>query len=190
MEHPNFNAKDKMGFKGEYFVFSLPDWMHENHATIKMLREFLRTGNQAILQGLQKSGIVLDFKHSVNVIPITGRNILARVLSGNQAITSGKIDYGALGTVATVFDENDTVLGNEVFRKAPSSRGDDGDIAYIDWFITAGDVADQTFEEFGAFIGGSALADTGSAFSLVATGGWVKSGSIFIAGKYTLTSAT
>ena len=111
---------------------------------------------------------------------------MARLLAGDVTY-SGEVDWGALGDDATPsFNNASTQLVNEVFRSQADSQAFDDNIAYIDWFIASGDVADDTYTEFGAFIDGTGAADSGQAWSLLATGGWVKSGSMFISAKYTL----
>lgn len=59
--------------------------------------------------------------------------------------------------------------------------------AYVDWYFASTDVADGTYNEFGAFIDGTASANSGQAISLVTTGGWVKPGALFVILQLTLT---
>jgi hypothetical protein len=73
-----------------------------------------------------------------------------------------------------------------VYRKLNAGAAVDGNNAYVDWFIASGDVANQTFNEFGAVIDGTASANTGQAISLLLTGGWVKSGALFISLSLTI----
>lgn len=172
--------------KGEYFAFSLAPWVKRNSQIIRDIRHAIKTGNMQIIKALRDTGAVLDFKYNQNIIPTTGRNVLARLLAGD-ATYSGEVDWGAIGTgVSPSFTNASTQLSSEQFRSQADSQVFDDNIAYIDWFIASGDVADDTYTEFGAFIDGTASADSGQAWSLLATGGWVKSGSMFISGKYTL----
>jgi len=183
------NSKEKSGVKGEYTFFSISDWVKENSKEISLLREYIKTGNKNIIENLKKSGAILNVQTKTNLIPTTGFNVLTRLLSGDTTY-SGEVDYGAIGTgVSPSFTVASTQLVSEQFRKQASSQSYDDNIAYIDWFIASGDVADDTYTEFGAFIDGSASADSGQAWSLLATGNWIKSGSIFISAKYTLTNA-
>jgi len=180
---------ERGGIKGEYTIFSIAKWVKENSSELELVREYSRTKNIALLEYLKHKGIILNVQTKTNIIPTVGFNVFTRRLAGDTTY-SGEVDYGALGTaVSPSFGLSDTQLGNEVYRKQASSQAFDDNIAYIDWFIASGDVADQTFTEFGAFIDGSGAADSGQAWSLLATGGWVKSGSIFISAKYTLTNA-
>lgn len=174
--------------KANYKMFKLArNILSEDSPVVNTLRKFARTGNKKILDSLIAHGYVIEMNEVHNLIPTVGRNVLARLLAGD-ATYSGEVDYGALGTaVSPSFSNSDTQLGNEVYRKQASDQAFDDNIVYIDWFLASGDVADQTFTEFGAFIDGTASANSGQAFSLLATGGWVKSGSIFISAQYTLT---
>ena len=169
---------------GEYFAFGLPDWVNENSDIIKRLREFSRTGKHGLLVPLQRLGLLQWQDHRKNLIPIVGRTVFARRAAGDFTYT-GEIDWGALGSNNTTFSPSSTQLNTEVYRKQAASQAYDNNITYIDWFIASGDVANQTFREFGAFIDGTGSANSGQAFSLLNTGGWVKSGSMFISGKYT-----
>jgi hypothetical protein len=167
---------------GEYYAFDLPDWIREDSEIIATLRQFARTGKRELLAPLQR--IINWESYRKNLIPIVGRAVSARRAAGDFTY-SGEIDWGALGSNNTTFSNASTQLTTEVFRKQASSQAFDGHITYIDWFIASGDVANQTFREFGAFIDGTGSANSGQAFSLLNTGGWVKSGSMFISGKYT-----
>lgn len=178
--------KEKLMIKGEYQCFKLADFVTEKSKTISKLRKYVKTQQTAILEALLASGEVISVCNATNLIPTVGRNVLARLLAGDTTYT-GEIDYGALGNgVAPSFTNASTILSNEVYRKQASSQSFDDNIAYIDWFIASGDVADQTFTEFAAFIDGTGAADSGQAWSLLATGGWIKSGSMFISAKYTI----
>lgn len=170
---------------GEYTAISLASWVQRGSKVIDDIRQAIRTGNKTMLETLLAHGVIQSISEVKNIIPTSGRSILARILAGDTTYT-GEVDYGALGDGGSPsFNNASTILSNEVYRSQADSQAFDDNIAYIDWFIAAGDVADQTFTEFGAFIDGTGSADTGQAWSLLATGGWVKSGSMFISGKYT-----
>lgn len=177
-------ANEIQKVKGEYTAFSLAPWVEKSSKIVADLRQAIRTGNNAIINTLKQSGAVLEVKEATNIIPTSGRAVLARLLAGD-ATYSGEVDYGALGSGTTAFTNASTQLNTEVYRSQADSQAFDDNIAYIDWFIASGDVADQTFQEFGAFIDGTGTANSGQAWSLLITGGWVKSGSMFISAKYT-----
>ena len=166
--------------------FGLAPWVGKNSTAIQMLREFVKSRDYSILETLKRNGALLSHKEHHNIIVTVGRNVLTRLLTGDGTYT-GEITYGALGSGTTAFTNASTQLNTEVYRKITSSASFDDNIAYVDFFIASGDVADQTFEEWATFIDGAAGADTGQAFSLLITGGWTKSGSMFISSKYTIT---
>lgn len=181
-----FFTKEKLKYKGEYTKFSIAPHIESTDPVLDDIRVALRTGNTRIINALKQSGIITDIQFAHNIIPFSGRNVLARILAGNTAY-SGAIDYGALGNAfGPFFNNNSTELSNEVYRKQAQTRSYDNNITYVDWFFAASDVADQTFTEFGAFIDGTSTANSGRAWSLFATGGWVKNGAMFVSGKYTL----
>lgn len=179
-----FFAKEKMKIIGKYTCFSLAPWVQRGDQVLDDIRLAIRTKNNAIIQALKDIGVILEVKEAYNLIPTTGRNVLARLVTGDTTYT-GEIDWGALGDTNTAFTNASTQLNNELFRSQADSQVFDDNVAYVDWFVAAGDVADGTYEEFGAFIDGTAAADSGQAWSLLVTGGWVKSGSMFISGQYT-----
>jgi hypothetical protein len=180
----NFKATEKGHVIGEYTAFSLASWIKRGDKIVADIREAFRTGNNSTIEALKLAGIIQSVKHAHNIIPTSGRSVLARILAGDVTY-SGEVDYGALGDGTSAFTNSSTTLNNEIYRSQADSQAFDDNIAYIDWFIEAGDVADQTFEEWGAFIDGTASADSGQAWSLLITGGWVKSGSMFVSAKYT-----
>jgi len=180
-----FNADEKFKIKGEYQFFNLAPWVKKKSEVVNKLRKYVKSGKTAILDELKRSGAVIDVKTATNLIPTTGRNVLARLLSGDTTY-SGEVDYGAVGDGDTAFTNASTKLNNEIYRLQAAFQGYDDNITYIDWFIESGDTPNDTFEEFGAFIDGTGAADSGQAWSLLITGGWVKSGSIYVSAKYTI----
>ena len=100
-----------------------------------------------------------------NLITTVGRNVFARLLSGD-ATYSGEITHGALGDDATAVANSDTTLGNEVYRNATASATQGDNIAYVTFFYDQTEVT-GTFNEFGNFIDGAAGADTGQLWTHV-----------------------
>lgn len=177
---------DQMTIKGEYTAVALDEKIERSSKVIDEIRVALRNGNKQFLDELTARGIIHRVQKATNLIPTVGRNVLARILAGDTTYT-GEVDYGALGNGSSPsFTNSSTQLVSEVYRSQADSQAYDDNIAYIDWFVAAGDVANGTYTEFGAFIDGTVTANSGRAWSLLATGGWVKSGSIFISAKYTL----
>lgn len=173
------NISEKTQAKGEYTYLSLK--RDPTADEITLLRRYTR-GDKTARADLKD---LIESETEVrNIVPTVGRTVLARRLTGDTVYT-GAITHGAFGSGSTAFTNASTQLNTEVYRKVVSDSAFDGNIAYIDWFINTADVANQTFNEFGAFIDGSGSANSGQAFSLVVTGGWVKSGAMFISLKVT-----
>lgn len=188
MPMKNTQLQDTLSISGKYHFFSLPKQTKESSPVIDTLREIVRGKSNLAIPELKKLGFIVDHKVACNLIPTTGREVLTRRLAGDVTY-SGEVDYGALGSGSSAFTVASTQLNSEVYRKQAASQAYEDNIAYIDWFIASGDVANQTFNEFGAFIDGTGSANSGQAWSLLLTGGWVKSGSMFISAAYTLTQS-
>jgi len=175
--------------KGEHHKFSLRRDIVQGSELYKKvvyaIQEFVQKGKRDLLDLYTYQGLVFDYQLGHNLIATTGRTVLARLLAGDNTYT-GEVNYGALGDGTTPFTNASTQLNNEIYRMIPSSQSYDSNIAYIDFFVASGDTPDDTFEEWGTFIDGTASADSGQAFSLFITGGWVKSGSVYISSKYTI----
>lgn len=168
--------------------FTLAAWVKERSKEVEMLRNYVQTGNQKILEYLSKAGAILEVHEQHNLITTRGFETLTRFLAGDTTYTGG-INYGALGTNGSPSPAlGSTQLGTETYRKLYASRTFDNNIAYIDFFYAATDT-NGTFTEFGNFVAGTGSANSGRLFSYIATGGWVKSSiaSLFVSCKYTLT---
>lgn len=183
-----FSDRKEIGIKENTLFFSLPECVKEKSREFKMLQEYARTKNEALFKFLRQGGIILDFDCKHNLVCTRGRSVLAERLAGGTTYT-GEVTDGALGNaVSPSFTNASTQLGSEVGRKAASDSAFDDNIAYIDFFFASGDIADGTYTEWGTFIDGDgSTPNDGRAFSLLATGGWVKSGAIYISSRYTIT---
>ena len=76
------------------------------------------------------------------------------------------------------------------WAKVTASQTFSDNIAYIDFFYTAGDFDTGvigTITEFGNFIDGTSTPDSGQMWSYIATGGWTKTSaeSLFVSCQYT-----
>lgn len=98
-----------------------------------------------------------------NITTTEGRNVFARILSGNTTYT-GVVSHCALGTDNTAPAITDTQLIAETYRKALSSGTFATNISYLETFFTAAEVT-GTFEEYGFFIDGSGAANSGQIFN-------------------------
>ena len=186
------NTKSEAKIRANFFKFDLGDFVTEKCEALQKIRKLARKYvfkkdliKDTIFKELLKTGAILGVSARHNLIPTVGRAVFAERISGGVTY-SGEVDYGAVGDGDTAFNNASTQLNNEIFRKQASSQAFSDNIAYIDWFIASGDTPNDTFEEFGSFIDGTGAADSGQAFSLFITGGWVKSGSIFVSAQYTL----
>lgn len=185
----NLLENQKVQIKGEHFKFCIEQSVVEGTELFKRvqyaIQEFVKNGKRDLLDMFIAENIIFGEQKAENIVVTIGRTVLARLLSGDTTY-SGEINYGALGSGSTAFTNASTQLNTEVFRKIPASQSYTSNIAYIDFFIASGDVANATYQEWGTFIDGAAGANTGQAFSLLVTGGWVKSGSIYVSSKYTI----
>lgn len=183
------NDNKKFTIKGEHYLFNVSKEIKKGSKLFKdvkiAIRKFVQNGDRVLLDIMEKQGYCSFVEMKENLIATVGRAVFSERLAGGVTYT-GEITYGAVGDDTTPFSNASTQLGNEIYRTQPDSQSFDGDIAYIDFFIASGDTGDDTFEEWGTFIDGGAGADSGQAFSLLITGGWVKSGSIYISSKYTV----
>lgn len=175
---------------GIHTAISLPAWVTAKHSVVMaMIKNYARGKDKAILDMLMRAGIVLDIKVAKNIIVNTGLNVSARLRTGDTTYT-GEITYGALGNGSSPsFGPTDTQLVAEVGRKIVTDAAFDGVISYHDFFFESGDIVNGTYSEWGTFIDGTGSADSGQAYSLLATGGWTKSGSLYVSSKYTSVNA-
>jgi len=186
--------KKEVKIRQNIFAFNLAEDIKENDLSFRMVRILARKYihkydliQDALYKHLVQTGAILGVQAKHNLVPTVGRNVLARLLAGDATYT-GEVTHGALGSAATpAFTNASATLTTETYRKAVSSASYSDNIVYIDLYIASGDVADGTYEEFGYFIDGTGAADSGQAWSLLRTGGWVKSGSLFVSGQYTIT---
>lgn len=185
---------------GTIRAIKLAGWVDQNTKlgdikVVDMLREAIRTQKWAILSVLQEKGYIIPqngqlYFEKQNLIATVGRAVVAELLSGGATYT-GEINYGSVGTDNTPPTNADTTLGAEVFRKLAASQTFSDNITYIDFFYTASDFdtgVTGTIEEFGNFIDGTGVADSGQLWSHIATGGWTKTGteSLFVSCQYTI----
>jgi hypothetical protein len=110
-----------------------------------------------------------------NIIVTAGRSVVAQRLA-NVTTYTGIINYGALGSSATVPVNANTQMTVEVFRKVVASASYSANVAFIDFYYSKADT-NGTYQEFGSFIDGTASANTGQMFTHALTGGWTKSAS-------------
>jgi hypothetical protein len=176
-----------IAIKANFDFFNLRGDIEQSDPIVQTIRVATRTGDAETLKRLVAEGIIERHHAAHNLVVTVGRNVLARLLTGDVTY-SGQIKYGALGSSSTAVSNADTQLGTEVYRKLFASHTTDGNnVAYIDFFYAATDT-NGTYNEFGNFIDGSASANTGQLFSHILTGGWVKTNvqSMFVSCQYTI----
>lgn len=83
-----------------------------------------------------------------------GRNIIIRQLSGDNTYTL-EIDSAAVGDGNTAAADGDTALGNSLVSSIPiTNMTVNNDQLQVDVFVADGNLADDTYEEFGLFANG------------------------------------
>lgn len=107
-----------------------------------------------------------EIKEYKNLIVNLGKYVIARLLAGDTTY-SGNINYGAVGTGANAPAVTDTQLQTELARKAKSNASRNNNIATITFFFNTSE-ANGALKEFGAFIDGTATANSGQLFDRVA----------------------
>ena len=107
-----------------------------------------------------------------NRVLLAARTMQVGRLVGVTTYT-GIINYGAVGTGTTAVADSDVDLDNEIARKLYATRSNTDDELTIDFFYTKADF-DDTVEESGLIIDGTATADSGLLFNRALTGGWSK----------------
>lgn len=100
-----------------------------------------------------------------NIVPIVGRNVLARIVGGDFTYT-GEINEVALGSGMTLPTDGDTELETETYRQSITDTTFLNNIAYLAAFIPSGSGTGM-YNEAGLFIDGTGAADSGQLFSHV-----------------------
>ena len=169
--------------------FTLAPSVKENGAEVKAIREYVKTKDISLIQKHLDSGKIIEISEDHNIIVTAGLTQLAMGLTGERA-TAPIINYGVLGTGTPNPVAGQTQLVAEAFRKLASSKSHSNNTVYVDFFFAAAD-CNGTYTEFGNVIDGAAGANTGTLFSSIATGGWVKSSaqSLFISCQYNINNA-
>lgn len=106
-----------------------------------------------------------------NVICVAGLSTITAKLVDDYAGT-GAITHMALGSGAGTPAETDTELFTEEYRNEVAGKTYSGKVAVLTAFYTESEV-DGTFTEFGNFIDGTGVADSGELWSHIAVN-WVK----------------
>lgn len=105
-----------------------------------------------------------------NIIPTSGRTLIANNLTSSTPTDSPRVNYTALGTGIATPANGDIILGTEVYRRQRGSATNAANIAYITAFYTAPEVV-GTFTEAGLFANGTSVVNSGVLFSRVLLNG-------------------
>lgn len=115
---------------------------------------------------LDLEGNVLEVKEYDNLVTTAFKNSLAALLNA-EAPNNGIINYGAVGTSTATPAITDTQLGAEVGRVVVYSRSRAANVTTLQFYFGPTE-ANGALKEFGAFIAGTASADTGLLFDRAA----------------------
>lgn len=112
-------------------------------------------------------GNIIERTNFQNTIVMVGRKMWRDMLKGD--IADGQLKYCAVGDDNTAITDADTLLGNEVFRKAFTAESTPADDEYITTCYITPAEAVGLIEEIGWFAGAAAGAgaDTGIMVSRV-----------------------
>jgi hypothetical protein len=135
----------------ELRIAELEKWAHES--PLKM-RSYIENCLDLVVKKITRK----------NLTTTGGREWLCQILCNTSSREKNYVTHFAIGDDTTPAAEGDTTLGNEVFRKAVSSRAEDGATANISTFIAANE-ANFEWEEWSHFIDGTDVAGSGVMFS-------------------------
>lgn len=163
-----------------------PESTYLGENIFSMLREMIRTKNTKLRDFLLQSGIILGFKQKKNIIALAGKSVVMQALADENFAGPIHINYGLLGTGNNPNPvSGSTQLINEVYRKQRSTAVSDNNITYVEFFYDALET-NGTYTEFANVIGGDENPNTGSMWSYISTGGWVKNNiGLFVSCEYT-----
>lgn len=114
-----------------------------------------------------KTGEVVEGTWSKNLIMFStgrGRQMLLDRLAGVPSNT-GIVNYGGIGTSATAVTTTDTQLGAETVRTLISTATISANVLTLKFFYADATLANGSYYEFGTFVDGTAVANSGSMFN-------------------------
>lgn len=110
-------------------------------------------------------GNIVEVKEYDNLVVTASKAGFAGRLNNETSFT-GVINYGAVGTSTSTPASGDTTLGTELARVVVSSNSRASNVATIEFYYSPTE-ANGTLTEFGAFIDGTATANSGTLFDRV-----------------------
>lgn len=99
----------------------------------------------------------------------TGKSLILQRLGSTNTYTAN-INYGALGTSATTPAVTDTQLGSEQARAILSLASIASNVLTLQFFFSDAALSNNTYQEFGTFVDGSASANSGQIFNHILFG--------------------
>lgn len=110
-------------------------------------------------------GNLIEKKEYDNLVVNVAKNGFAAILNDESGFT-GIINYGAIGTSTASPALTDTTLTAEIARAVVESNSRANNVATITFYFDP-TTGNGTLKEFGAFIDGTASANTGTLFDRV-----------------------
>jgi len=112
------------------------------------------------------SGKIIETKEYDNLVVNIAKNAFAAMLNNEVSAFDGVINYGAVGTDTSSPAATDTQLVAEVARVVVENNSRTANVATITFYFDP-TTGNGLLKEFGAFIAGSASANTGYLFDRV-----------------------
>ncbi len=157
--------KDQTGIIGKVTVRKHPPGSIE-----RFRRLILEAGSDPdkrarISAEIRKGEIALEQKNLVMQAVNVGKDLIVQRLLGTNTYTLN-ITHGAIGTNNAAPAANDTKLGTEFARSAPTFTQDSGyNEAILQFFFPDSVLTNQTYYEFGMFVDGTSSVNSGQIFN-------------------------
>ncbi len=162
---PTAKVKEKINIVGKVIVRS-----HPAGSVDRFLKFLEEAGNdpvkrQSVLEMIRGGKLETEQHNTIMEAANIGKDILIQWLLGISTYPLG-INWGAIGTDNTLPAITDTRLTNEYARSTVSFSEDSAyNEAIFQFFFTDSMLTNQTYNEFGVFINGTASANTGQIFN-------------------------
>lgn len=111
-------------------------------------------------------GNLIEVKEFDNLVVSAVKNAFAAMLNSEVSAFTGKVNYGAVGTSTASPALTDTTLTAEIARVVPESNARANNVTTITFYFDTA-TGNGLLKEFGAFIDGTASANTGTLFDRV-----------------------
>ncbi len=160
----NEEIKEGMSIKGTIIVRKHPA------GTIHLYQSLMDMGRTELARKLIEEGEIAAKTHNLIVIgPNTGKDLIVQwLISGYSNALNYPYgpDFGEIGTGSATPTTSDTQLGNPIARSSLTYVVDDGmTMARLQFFFPDATLPNQTYYEFGTFVGGSTVLGSGQMFN-------------------------